>query len=228
MIELNADEARVLGVLIEKAATTPEQYPLSLNAVTNGSNQKNNRDPVRTMSEDQCFDALELLRGKGLIVRVDTPGSRVHKYRHSAGDVLRARGGELAILAELLLRGPQTVGELRTRASRMSPMDSLEATQGLLDALMKREEPLIKELPPSPGSRANRFCQLLSVDLHPADAPAATITTAPQPSPARGETARADGGLVDRVSTLEAEVAVLKATVRQLTESLGVTSPPLE
>src|SRR3954468_4057060 len=119
MLELNVDESRVLGVLIEKATTTPEQYPLSLNAVTNGSNQKNNREPVRAMTEDQCFEALESLRTKGLVVRVDTHGSRVPKYRHNAGDVLRARTGELAILAELLLRGPQTVGELRGRASRM-------------------------------------------------------------------------------------------------------------
>src|SRR6266550_4669861 len=106
MIQLTPDESRVLGVLIEKATTTPEQYPLSINALTNGSNQKNNRDPVLGLSEDQVFDAVERLREKQLVVRVDTVGSRVHKYKHQAGDVLRCRAGELAVLAELLLRGP--------------------------------------------------------------------------------------------------------------------------
>jgi uncharacterized protein YceH (UPF0502 family) len=110
MIQLTPEEARVLGVLIEKSLTTPEQYPLSLNAAVNGANQKNNRDPVISMSEDAAFDALEGLRDKGLVVRIDTPGARVHKYRHQAQEALHARTGEIAILAELLLRGPQTLG----------------------------------------------------------------------------------------------------------------------
>src|SRR5256885_1232291 len=118
MVELTPDEARVLGVLIEKAQTTPEQYPLSLNAIVNGANQKNNRDPVTAMTDDQAFDAVEGLRGKGLVVRIDQPGGRVHKYRHNAIDALHVRTGEAAILAELLLRGPQTLGELRGRAAR--------------------------------------------------------------------------------------------------------------
>src|SRR5688572_29257254 len=106
MIELTPDEARVLGVLIEKSATTPEQYPLSLNALTAGCNQKNNRDPVLTLSDDQVFDALESLRAKGLVIRIEAgAGSRVQRFRHNAGDALHARAGELAILAELLLRG---------------------------------------------------------------------------------------------------------------------------
>src|SRR3954468_12919447 len=157
MIELTADEARVLGVLIEKAQTTPEQYPLSLNGITNGANQKNNRDPVLAMTEDQIYVAAEGLRGKGLAVRVDQPGSRVHKYRHNAIDVLHVRTGELVILAELLLRGPQTLGELRGRASRMHPLETIEVVRGMLTALSTRSEPLVKELPPSPGSRAERY-----------------------------------------------------------------------
>lgn len=212
MLQLNADESRVLGVLIEKATTTPEQYPLSLNAVTNGSNQKNNRDPVRTMTEDECFDALESLRGKGLVIRVDTPGSRVHKYRHNAGEVLHLRTAELAILAELLMRGPQTVGELRGRACRMAPLESIEVVQGLLNAMMMREEALIKELPPTPGSRANRFVQLLCPDLHPVDAPAAVASNPSKPSSA-GPT------LAERVAKLEAQVAELRQAIQHLTNA---------
>src|ERR1700733_9998805 len=120
MVQLTPDEARVLGVLIEKATTTPEQYPLS----QNGANQKNNRDPVISMDDNRAFDALEGLRAKGLLVRVNQAGSRVDKFRHSASDVLHARPAELAILAELMLRGPQTLGELRTRASRMQAFES--------------------------------------------------------------------------------------------------------
>src|SRR5687768_8855049 len=122
MTQLTPNEARALGVLIEKATTTPEQYPLSLNALTNGANQKNNRDPVLSLSEDEIFEAVESLRDKQLAVRVDQAGSRVHKYKHTASETLRCSAGQLAVLAELLLRGPQTLGELRGRASRMHPL----------------------------------------------------------------------------------------------------------
>src|SRR5690349_1478998 len=115
MIELTPAEARVLGVLIEKGFTTPNQYPLSINAIANGANQLTNRDPVMQLSEDQAFDAAEGLRNKQLAVRVDQAGSRVHKYKHIAVETLHCRQAEVAVLAELLLRGPQTVGEIRAR-----------------------------------------------------------------------------------------------------------------
>ena len=219
MVTLTPDESRVLGVLIEKATTTPEQYPLTPNALTSGCNQKNNRDPVRTMPDDEVFDAAESLRAKGLATRVDQVGSRVHKYRHNAGDVLHARTGELAVLAELLLRGPQTAGELRTRAGRMSPMESLEVTAGLIGALMNRPEPLAREVPPSPGSRAVRYAQLLCPDLHAIDAaavPAATVSAAP---------ATAAAGLSDRVATLEVGLAEVRAEVARLRAALGDADP---
>ncbi len=212
MKHLTPEESRVLGVLVEKSTTTPEQYPLTANALTAGCNQKNNRDPVRQMSDDEVFEAAESLRGQGLAVRVDQVGSRVHKYRHAATDVLHARAGELAVLAELLLRGPQTVGELRTRAGRMSPMASLEVTQSLLRALMDRPEPLAAELPPLPGSRAVRYAQLLCPDLHPTEPSVASPAVAP---PATGPT------LSDRVSTLEAEVADLRAELARMRTALG-------
>src|SRR4051812_49801787 len=119
MLTLNANEARVLGVLVEKAQTTPAQYPMTLNAMVNGANQKNNREPVTNLSEDQVFEALEGLRTKRLANEVMLSGSRVQKYRHIARESLGIQTSELVILTELLLRGPQTIGELQGRASRM-------------------------------------------------------------------------------------------------------------
>jgi uncharacterized protein YceH (UPF0502 family) len=214
MISLNADESRVLGVLVEKATTTPEQYPLSLNAITNGSNQKNNRDPVRSMTENECFDATESLRAKSLVMRVDQMGSRVSKFRHQAGEVLHLRTTELAILAELLLRGPQTIGEIRGRASRMAPLESLEAAQALVHGMMTRPEPLLRELPPLPGSRAVRYVQLLCAELHPIDSTVnASATNTPQTT--------SSSSLADRVSQLENEVAQLREELAKLRQDLG-------
>lgn len=211
MSHLTADESRVLGVLVEKALTTPEQYPLSLNAVVNGSNQKNNRDPVIAMDEGRAFEALEGLRAKGLVVRADMAGSRVNKFRHHASEALHVRTAELALLAELLLRGPQTLGELRGRASRMSPFESTDAVKSMLTALMQRDEPLVRQLPPSPGSRAERYAQLLSPDLH-------SLQAAPDFA---GEDVGGNANLADRVRTLEGEVATLKDAIRRLAASVG-------
>jgi uncharacterized protein YceH (UPF0502 family) len=219
MIHLTPDEARALGVLIEKSTTTPEQYPLSLNALTSGCNQKNNRDPVLTMAEDQVFEAVESLRGKGLVLRLEAgAGSRVHRFRHNAGDVLHVRAGELAILAELLLRGPQTQGELRGRASRMAPMETLEAAADMLRALMSREEPLVRQLPPAPGTRAERYVQLLCPDLHRVDLPAAAGVAAAAPI---GASTGPTSGLAERVARLEAEMTELRGELRRLATALG-------
>ena len=221
MIELSPDESRVLGVLVEKATTTPEQYPLSLNAVVNGANQKNNRDPVMTMDEGAAFEALEGLRAKGLVVRVDMAGSRVNKYRHQAGEALHVRAAELAILAELLLRGPQTLGELRGRASRMHPLESLDVVRNMLRALVEREEPLARELPPAPGSRAERYAQLLCPDLHPLDIAAGASASAPAAvSPSPGGSA-----LSERVTHLEAEVDALRRALRRIATAVGEPDP---
>jgi uncharacterized protein YceH (UPF0502 family) len=212
MLQLTADEARVLGVLIEKSLTTPNQYPLSLNAVVDGANQKSNRDPVVNMTEDQCFDALEALREKELVIRVDQIGARVHKFKHTAVETLHARTAEVAIIAELLLRGPQTLGELRGRASRMEAMDSLDRVRDMIRALSERPEPYVRELPPAPGSRAERYAQLFCPELHPLDAPAA-------PAAERSSSP----GLSERVEKLETEVESLRSLVRKLADSLGVT-----
>ncbi len=213
MITLTPDESRVLGVLIEKAFTTPDQYPLSLNAVVNGANQKNNRDPVLTMEENPAFEALESLRAKGLVVRVDTAGSRVNKYRQLVGEALHLRAGEVALLAELLLRGPQTLGELRGRGSRMQAMDSLDTVKGLLNAMATRDEPFVREIPPAPGSRAERYVQLLCADLHPLNvAPSAAAVPRPDPEPSR-------------IERLEAELERMKTALRKLAAAVGEADP---
>jgi uncharacterized protein YceH (UPF0502 family) len=221
-IELTPDECRVLGVLIEKELTTPDQYPLSLNALVNGANQKNNRDPVTSMQENDAFDALESLRARSLVVRVETPGQRVNRYRHNAKEVLRLRTGAIAILAELLLRGPQTLGELRGRASRMHPMDSLEMVKDFLRELAEHpdqpDQPLAKMIPPSPGSRAERYVQLLCPELHPLDAASSSDVAA-------GSAESPAVSLSQRVAALEAEVASLKQTVRRLAVALGEPDP---
>jgi uncharacterized protein len=221
VITLNADEARVLGVLIEKATTTPEQYPLSLNAAVSGCNQKNNRDPVLTMSEDHVFDALESLREKQLVARITQAGARVHKYKHTAGETLQLRSGDLALLAELLLRGPQTLGELRGRAARMHPMQTLDEAKEYIRGLTERPEPLIKEIPPAPGTRAMRYVQLLSADLHPQDLMAKVADT---PAAMQGGTIGATE-LAARVEALEQDVARLSGALRSLAASLDLPDP---
>jgi uncharacterized protein len=227
MIQLTADESRVLGVLVEKAQTTPEQYPLTLNQVVSGASQKNNRDPVTSLDETAAFDALEGLRAKGLVVRVDSVGSRTNRYRHNAGEVLRVRPAELALLAELLLRGPQTLGELRGRASRMHPFETLDDVKNMLRALAERDEPMVKEVPPAPGSRAGRYAQLLCPDLHPLEGGEA-------PADERGAglesrvTTGASSGVADRVARLEAEVTRLRTALTRLAAAVGEADPLAE
>jgi uncharacterized protein len=218
MVTLTRNEARVLGVLIEKATTTPEQYPLSINALTNGGNQKSNRDPVLSLSEDDVFEAVEGLREKQLAVRVDQVGSRVHKYKHMAGETLHCSASQLAILAELLLRGPQTLGELRGRASRMHPLTSLDDAKSALRGLIEQQEPFAKELPPSPGSRAERYAQLLAPDAHP-------LAASHTPTSATAGASQPATTLSDRVDKLELEVQILRAALQNLAESVGAPNP---
>jgi uncharacterized protein len=219
MIQLTPNEARILGVLIEKATTTPEQYPLSLNALTNGANQKNNRDPVVSLTEDEVFDAVENLREKQLAVRVDQVGSRVHKYKHTAGEALRCSESQLAILGELLLRGPQTLGELRGRAARMHPFPTIDEVKNVLRGLIEQEEPLAKELPRQPGSRAEQYAQLLAPDAHSLAASPQQPASPPSPS------SNASNDLANRVAQLESEVQSLKGAIQNLAESIGAPNP---
>lgn len=218
MLSLTPTEARVLGVLIEKAQTVPAQYPITLNALVSGCNQKNNRDPITDLTEDEVLDALDGLRAKKLAAEVMLSGSRVSKYRHNARETLSINTQQLVILAELLLRGPQSLGELRGRASRMHPLESLEAVQGILDSLMNPAEgrdALVRSVPPAPGTRATRFAQLLCRDLHPLDSPAA----------APGVPRSAVPDLHGRIERLERELDQMRTALRTMAERLGQPSP---
>src|SRR6185436_8008860 len=172
--------------------------------------------------EERVFDAVDSLRAKGLARELMLSGSRVAKYRHVAREVLAVSTEELVLLAEMLLRGPQTVGELRSRATRMHPLESLESTQAVLDALIARPEPMVRELPPSPGTRAKRYTQLLCPELHPLDHVSAPPDAEGEPQPARAqENDQGRSALVARVDQLEEEVRRLKDAVQRLAASLG-------
>lgn len=212
MMELTFDQARALGVLLEKSMTTPENYPLTLNGLVAGANQKNNRHPVTNLTDAELLAALNGLKGMGLVVEVHTAGSRVSKYRHEAAQKLGLGKAALALIAELLLRGPQTLGELRGRASRMSPFESTTAVRDTLHMLIERDPPLVRHLPPPPGSRADLYMQLLAPDAHALD----------QTAPAEEESAGANGSsLQQRVTALEQQMAEMQQAMQRLEAALG-------
>lgn len=226
MQTLSRHEARVLGVLIEKAQTTPAQYPMTLNALTVGANQKNNRFPVTNLTEDQVLEALDGLRTKGLVREALLSGSRVAKYRHQTREVLGIETPALVILAELMLRGPQSLGDIRQNAGRMHPLDSLDSVKAVLDQLASRPEPLVREYPPPPGSRARLYRQLLAPDAHREP----SSDAAEQPDESSGDhrstsATAATAALESRVRDLEAQVALLNQAVRRLASDLGAAAP---
>ena len=220
MVQLTSDECRVLGVLVEKAHTVASQYPMSLNAIVVGCNQKSNRHPVMTIDEDRVVRALEGLRDKHLVLFADTAGSRVMKYRHNCREGLGVGTNELVVLTELLLRGPQTAGEIRTRASRMHPLGTLDELQNLLKFMMDREPPLVRRVPPVPGGRVERYAQLLCPHLHRLDEPSGEDATEDSAPSAK---AAGSPGLASRVDMLEGDVMRLRRVVEQLANALGET-----
>ncbi len=164
-IKLDTVEARVLGVLIEKDLTTPDQYPLTLNAATVGGNQKSNRDPVMNLLDSEVNAALGKMIVKGLAGSVHPMGSRVEKFRHNTEAVLKIGTPQAAVLAELLMRGPQQPGELRSRVARMTPVETLPALMEMLKPML--ESGLVVRLDPPPGSRAEIFAQTLAPSANP-------------------------------------------------------------
>src|SRR5450755_1891797 len=164
VLQLNDVEVRVLGALMEKEITTPEYYPLSLNALVNACNQKSNRAPEMHLDDDAVLQALRTLEQKGLAGKGDNMEGRVKKYEHRLADAFNFNRLETAILCELLLRGPQTPGELRSRAERMHHFDDLDAVNSTLRHLIERDPPLVKLLPRQPGTKEARYAHLLSGD----------------------------------------------------------------
>ncbi len=209
-ILLNEVESRVLGSLIEKELTTPDYYPLSLNALVNACNQKSNRDPYMNLDEDAVREALRGLNQKELAGPADNMESRVKKYEHRLQEAFNFTRHEIAILCELLLRGPQTPGELRSRADRMHRFDDLGIVQTTLQRLMKREPPLVKLLPRQPGTKEARYAHLLSGDVE-------SWEREPEPGPI----VISGSSMGEQITRLEGEVAVLQKEVADLKQQFA-------
>jgi hypothetical protein len=205
-------EVRILGSLLEKEVTTPDNYPLSLNALLAACNQTTSREPVMRLAEDEVIPATVALRRRGLLRQIQPAGSRVTKYEHLLGEEMELGRRELAVLGVLMLRGPQTPGELFARTARLEPFADLADLEGVLEGLMAREpDPLAARMPRRAGQKEVRFAHLLSGDP-PADAPGATEDA---PAPAR----RAAAG-DDRVAAVERTVEELRAEVAELRAQL--------
>ncbi len=204
-IVLNQVEARVLGALVEKEITTPDYYPLSLNALINACNQKNNREPVMTVDESTVRTALHNLQAKRLAGPASSADSRVTKYEHRIQEVFNFTRAETAIIDVLLLRGPQTPGELRGRTERMFRFEELSDVQATLQRLIERDPPLVKMLPRQPGTKESRYAHLLSGDMEGREAPA-------EPGAAAARASEND----ERVARLESEVAELRKEIAEL------------
>jgi uncharacterized protein YceH (UPF0502 family) len=212
---LTAAEVRVLGALIEKQITTPDYYPLTLNALTNACNQLTNRDPVVAYDDQTVVRAIDGLREKRLATLFSGAESRVAKYKHTLTDALLLTPGEVAVLCVLMLRGPQTLGELRTRSERLFSFDTLPEVEATLQALASRQpQPLITKLPRAPGTKESRYAQLLAgpVDVASAQPETAPVVSASAPA---GPTPNA------RIEQLEEEVASLRRELAELRQAVA-------
>lgn len=237
---LDEIERRVLGVLMEKAFTSAEGYPMTVNSVTVGCNQKSNRDPVMELDEDTVWDALSRLKHRGLVMRIlPPPGSRADKFKHLVADKWGWQSQQRAVMTELLLRGAQTPGELRTRCERMTAFPDLGAVMQTLESLMSWQPPLVAALPRAAGQSATRYTHLLYAEGPPAGEGPASRTESGQgaapatPAPGVSETqARAPAAsgapsvaelaaLPALVEELRSELAALRERVARLESELG-------
>jgi uncharacterized protein YceH (UPF0502 family) len=238
-VALDTGEARVIGVLLEKETTTPDQYPLSVNALTAGCNQKTNREPVLNLAETEVQAVVDRLAKQRLVLERSGFGSRVPKYKqlfcNTEFGSLQFTAAERAIVCELLLRGPQTPGELRAHAHRLHPFADLEDVQDALDGLSAREErPLVVRLPRAPGAREARWAHLLGDDAEAVAAAAANGDPAPAAvhgsagAPRSADTLAQTTVLLDRMAELEARMdsrlANLEARLEARLAALEVTS----
>lgn len=211
---LSPAEVRVLGALIEKQITTPDYYPLTLNALTNACNQLTNRDPVVAFDEPTVVRAIDSLREKRLATLYAGAESRVAKYKHTLTDALLLTPGEIALLCVLLLRGPQTLGELRPRTERLFKFDNLPEIEASLDALAARQpQPLVVKLPRQPGTKESRFAQLLAGPI--------VGSAEGNAEPASASSAAAAPTATDRIARLEQEVADLRRELAEVRQTLA-------
>jgi uncharacterized protein len=203
---INETEARILGSLVEKQLTTPEYYPLTLNALTAACNQKSNRDPVMSLDDSAILAAIDKLRDKNLVYLFYGSSSRTVKYKHMLPSVYELEPPAVALISLLLLRGPQTVGELRGRADRLHQFASLQEVQDTLDELAGRSEPLVLRLERQPGQKEARYAHLLSGEID-----AAALTSRPEFGAAATRSS-------EKLSELESEVQRLTEDLRTLRE----------
>lgn len=206
---LSPVETRVLGCLLEKERLTPENYPLSLHALTAACNQATNRDPVTSYDERTVDAGVTGLREKKLATMIHSAGARVAKYRHNLPDQYDLQPREVALLCVLLLRGPQTPGELRARTERMHAFQSIEAVEAALDELARGDAPMVRVLPARPGQKERRFVQLLSGEPVISDAPAETVVSVTREAQS------------SRTEELGREIAALREELRQLREEFA-------
>ena len=234
--QLSALEARVIGSLIEKQITTPEQYPLSLNALVLACNQKSNRDPVLELTDRAVQELIDALMRKHLVIEKSGFGSRVPKYQqrfcNTEFSAQQFTPQERAILCELLLRGPQTPGELRTRASRMAPFTDVGQVDAALAQLAQHDGGArVVRLAREPGRRDARYAHLFSgevqgsADADAEAAPSATTAAAPLRTAATASGTAVGPALADRLAALEAQVRDLRADLQALRQELGATPP---
>lgn len=207
-IELENREVRVVGCLIEKELSTPDYYPMTINALASACNQKTNRDPVVEYSESDVVDALESLQRKRLVGSASSSYGRAGKYRHALAEVMGMKEPQLAVLASLMLRGPETAGEVRARTARMHAFESLEAVDAVLENLAKGDVPLVAQLPRRPGQKEARYIHLFAAGS--GDAPGHVAAFA-----APASSSAVDG----RIEALEQDVASLRTTVSELAEA---------
>jgi uncharacterized protein len=212
-LQFSETEIRVLGCLIEKEITTPEYYPLSLNALLNACNQKSNREPVLTLDEAAVRNALRSLSDQAL-VRSASSDSRVAKYEHRLADLYNFHRHEIALLCVLLLRGPQTPGELRTRTERIYSFEDLEAAHSALNHLMRREPPLVKVLPRRPGTKESRYMHLFGGEEIPTSHNETEVASS-------AYSLAKNSADAERVAQLEVELDALRRELETLREQFA-------
>lgn len=211
---LSPVEIRVLGALVEKDKTTPDYYPLTLNALISACNQKSSRDPVMVLDNEAVLEAIDSLREERLAWMVQAVDARVPKYEHNLDKELGLTLQEVAIMCLLMLRGPQTLGEIRSRSSRIYPFEAMEEVSFAMDSLLSREDPLVMKLPLQPGRKEARYCHLLSGEPD--------LESLSQAAPAAAIAVSGSSKLAEEVETLRAELSEVRQALAELQREFAI------